>query len=55
MFGQTIKTKKVRNNLFAYQYINGAIEIEGVKYCYSLSEAIKKHVKKYPKHKQTKN
>jgi len=42
LFNNPIKTKKVRNGIFAYQYANGTININGTKFlCYSLSDAIK--------------
>ena len=43
LFESPIKQKKVRNGIFAYQYRNGVININGKKYVfYSMTEAIKK-------------
>ncbi len=43
LFESPIKQKKVRNGIFAYQYRNGVININGTKYFfYSMTEAIKK-------------
>jgi len=44
-----IKKKKVRNGIFAYQYSNILIEINGMRYYdYSMTEAISRFRKKYP-------
>lgn len=44
-----IKTKKFRNNSFAYVLSNGNIEIEGITYIfYSLTDAIRVHRRNYP-------
>jgi hypothetical protein len=49
LFDTPIKTKKVRNGIFAHQYRNGTININGTKYvCYSMTAAIKKYRKDYP-------
>jgi hypothetical protein len=49
MFENPIARKKVRKNLYAYKYINGCINIDGIKYFdYSLTAAINAHRKKYP-------
>lgn len=46
LFSTPIKTKKVRNGVYAYQYANGTININGIKYlCYSMTEAIKQYRK----------
>jgi hypothetical protein len=42
LFETPIKTKKVRNGIFAHQYRNGVINIAGQKFVmYSMTEAIK--------------
>ena len=42
-FAQPISKTKVRNNVYAYKYPNGWINIEGKKYFdYSIKDAIKK-------------
>lgn len=49
LFEQPIKKRKVRNGIYAYQYRNGVVNIEGEKYIfYSMTEAIKLFRKKYP-------
>jgi len=49
LFDSPIKSKKVRKGITAYQYKNGTININGVKYLfYSMTEAIKKFRKQYP-------
>lgn len=49
-FSIPIKSKKVRNGVFAYQYSNGTIEIDGYEYIfYSMTEAIRKFRKDHPK------
>ena len=41
-FENPIKKKKIRNGVFAYQFSNGCVNIEGKKYFgYSLTESIK--------------
>jgi hypothetical protein len=51
LFENPIKAKKVRKNVIAYKYRNGAINICGVKYLgYNLTEAINKFRKQYPKY-----
>ena len=43
-----IKKIKVRNGIYAYQYRNGTINIDGIKYLfYSMTEAIKQYRKDY--------
>jgi hypothetical protein len=43
LFETPIKKVKVRNNIFAYKYQNGCVNIEGNKYFgYSINDAIKK-------------
>ena len=50
LFETPIKTTKVRNGIFAYQYRNGTININGQKYvCYSMTNAIRKYRKDFPK------
>lgn len=42
LFDTPLRVKKVRNGIYAYQYRNGTININGDKYlCYSLTDAIK--------------
>lgn len=42
IFETPIRTKKVRNGIFAYQYRNGVINIDGKKFVmYSMTDAIK--------------
>lgn len=42
LFSTPIRKRKVRNNIYAYQYKNGVININGQKYLeYSLTDAIK--------------
>lgn len=49
LFDNPIKYKKVRKGITAYQYKNGIININGVKYSfYSMTEAIKKYKKDFP-------
>ena len=49
LFDTPIKQKKVRNDVIAYQYRNGTININGQKYImYSISEAIKKYRTDFP-------
>lgn len=39
---ELVKTKKVRNGIYAYQYRNGVINIEGTKFLmHSMTSAIK--------------
>ena len=48
IFSTPIKKVKVRNGIYAYQYINGTININGIKYLfYSMTEAIKQYRKDY--------
>lgn len=43
LFNTPISATKVRNNVYAYKYPNGVINIEGQKYIgYSIKDAIKK-------------
>ena len=49
LFENPIKSKKVREGVFAHQYPNGTININGVKYQgYSMTEAIKRFRQQYP-------
>lgn len=49
LFETPIKSKKVRNGVFAHSYKNGTINIDGQKYVgYSMTEAIKKFRQKFP-------
>jgi hypothetical protein len=42
LFETPIRSKKVRNGIYAYKYRNGTININGHKYLmYSMAEAIK--------------
>jgi hypothetical protein len=46
LFSTPIKSKKVRVGVYAYQYQNGTINIDGIKYIgYSMTEAISKYRK----------
>jgi hypothetical protein len=41
IFEEPIRVKKVKNNVYAYQYRNGVVNIEGVKYVmHSMTSAI---------------
>ena len=52
-FESPIKKKKVRNDLWAYQYQNGCIDIDGQKYFgFSMTQAIKLYVTRFPKYKR---
>ena len=49
LFNTPIKQKKVRNDVTAYQYSNGVINIDGNKYLeYSMTDAIKKFRNDFP-------
>ena len=51
MFSELIHTRYVRNGVFAHQYLNGTININGQKYIgHSMTEAIKLFRKQYPKY-----
>ncbi len=55
LFATPIKSRKVRAGVWAYQYPNGNININGQMYVYySMTEAIKRFRAKYPA-KQSKN
>ena len=42
LFSTPIRSKKVRNGVYAYQYQNGTINIDGRKYIgYSMTESIR--------------
>lgn len=42
MFDEPIRKRKVRNGIYAYEYRNGTINIDGTKFLfYSLTDAIK--------------
>ncbi len=42
LFSIPIRKVKVMNDIYAYEYRNGIINIEGTKYCfYSMAECIK--------------
>ena len=48
IFSTPIKKVKVRKGIYAYQYRNGTINIDGIKYLfYSMTEAIKQYRKDY--------
>ena len=49
LFDKPLRSRKVRNNIYAHQYRNGVININGQKYLeYSLSEAIKLFREQFP-------
>lgn len=49
LFEKPLRSRKVRNNIYAYQYRSGVININGQKYLeYSLSDAIKLFRKQFP-------
>lgn len=49
LFETPIKKKMVRKNVYAYQYRNGVITIEGQKYVmYSMTDAIAKYKQDNP-------
>ena len=51
MFSAPIKTKLVRSGIYAHQYPNGTININGIKYLeYSMTDAIRMFRKQYPKY-----
>lgn len=42
LFSTPIKSKKVRDGVYAHMYSNGVINIDGMKFlCYSMTDAIK--------------
>jgi hypothetical protein len=44
MFENPIKIVKIKNNVYAFKYLNGCININGTKYFnYSLTAAIKEY------------
>jgi len=46
LFSTPIKSVKVKDGIYAHQYPNGVININGCKYmCYSMTEAIKLYKK----------
>lgn len=50
IFENPIKIVKIRNNVFAFKYLNGCININGKKYFgYSMKAAIKIYRKTNPK------
>jgi hypothetical protein len=54
MFESPIKQKEVRNGVYAYQYKNGVINIEGQKYFgYSMTDAIRNFRKHFPARKDS--
>lgn len=51
LFERPIKSTKVRNGLYAHQYRNGCINIDGQKYYgFSMTDAIKLYRQKFPKY-----
>ena len=49
LFDTPIRQRKVRNDIIAYQYRNGTININGQKYVmYSMTDAIKKYRADFP-------
>lgn len=45
-----IATKRIKNNVYAYKYINGTISIDGTKYLYhSMTSAIQAYRQKNKK------
>lgn len=51
LFATPVRARKVRKGIVAYQYENGVININGMKYVmYSMAEAISKFRKNYPKY-----
>jgi hypothetical protein len=54
LFETPIKSVKVRNGIYAHQYKNGVININGAKYvCYSMTDAIRKYREENPIKKYT--
>jgi len=48
LFEQPIRSKKVRKNVYAYQYRNGVIIIQGIKFVmHSMTSAIRTFRKNY--------
>lgn len=53
LFERPIKSKKVRNGLYAHQYRNGCVNIDGQKYYgFSMTDAIKLYRQKFPKYQK---
>lgn len=49
LFEGPVKSRKVREGVWAHQYRNGVINIQGQKYqMYSMTDAIKKYRKDFP-------
>lgn len=49
LFETPISKRKVRNGIYAYQYANGTININGTKYlCYTVKDAVKTWRKQNP-------
>jgi hypothetical protein len=49
LFSAPIRTKKVRNGIYAYQYNNGNVNIGGQLYSmYSLTDAVAKYKRDFP-------
>lgn len=52
LFSTPIRKRKVRSNIYAYQYANGTININGNKYLmYNMTDAINKFRKDFPTNK----
>lgn len=53
LFETPIRSKKVRNGLYAHQYRNGCINIDDQKYYgFSMTDAIKLYRQKFPKYQK---
>ena len=53
LFEKPIRSKKVRDRLYAYQYRNGCVNIDGQKYYgFSMTDAIKLYRQKFPKYQK---
>lgn len=53
LFEKPTNSKKVRDGLYAYQYINGCVNIDGQKYYgFSMTGAIYQHRQKFPKYQK---
>jgi len=53
LFEKPIKSKKVRDGLYAHQYRNGCVNIDGQKYYgFSMTGAIYQYRQKFPKYQK---
>lgn len=53
LFENPIRSKKVRDGIYAHQYRNGCVNIDGQKYFgFSMTEAIYQYRLKFPKYQK---